>query len=400
MFLLKVVMKRTDLKKKGYLADTVLTALEVEMKDYRLWDSPNLYFLVKANGSKSWQFRYKKRNGKWSWKGMGAYPLVKAKEARVIADGYLKEIKAGTFLNDHETEVEKYKLSSLIESWLSKKQKKWKPETFSKAQVSIQKHIYPQFGNRDLRTIKAVEWYEFFETLEYDLKIPTQMRKLLGFAIKAYDWASLYCEYKENPVREMKGFIGSHKGGNFKFVDLTELPDLVSSIRSYTSRSTAIGLELLLLLFPRPGELRQAKWEQFDFQRKIWIKPAEMMKNKKEHRVPLSEQVIVLLHRLKEIQTPSPYLFPSRQDSWMPISDGTFNEALKSLGYEEKQHPHGFRHLASTALNNEFSDKYQIVESALSHAKQGTKGIYDKAEHFEERADLMQEWSDYIYSLV
>ena len=206
--------------------------------------------------------------------------------------------------------------------------------------------------------------------------------------------------WEPTPLSEMKGFIGSHKGGNFKFVDLTELPDLVSSIRSYTSRSTAIGLELLLLLFPRPGELRQAKWEQFDFQRKIWIKPAEMMKNKKEHRVPLSEQVIVLLHRLKEIQTPSPYLFPSRQDSWMPISDGTFNEALKSLGYEEKQHPHGFRHLASTALNNEFSDKYQIVESALSHAKQGTKGIYDKAEHFEERADLMQEWSDYIYSLV
>src|SRR5690606_25639472 len=199
-------MRRTELKKKGYLADTVLTALEVEMQDYRLWDSPNLYFFVKANGSKSWQFRYKKRNGKWSWKGIGAYPRVKAKEARVIADGYLKEIEAGTFLKDYEAEVEKYKLSSLIESWLSKKQKKWKAETFAKAQVSIQKHIYPKFGNRDLRTIKAVEWYEFFETLEYDLKIPTQMRKLLSFAIDAYDWASLYCEYKENPVREMKGF--------------------------------------------------------------------------------------------------------------------------------------------------------------------------------------------------
>ena len=111
-------MRRTELKKKGYLADTVLTALEVEMQDYRLWDSPNLYFFVKVNGSKSWQFRYKKRNGKWGWKGVGAYPTIKAKEARVIASGYLKEIEAGTFL-----EVDKYKLSSLIESLLDKKQK-------------------------------------------------------------------------------------------------------------------------------------------------------------------------------------------------------------------------------------------------------------------------------------
>ncbi|ENU99472.1 MULTISPECIES: tyrosine-type recombinase/integrase [Acinetobacter] len=387
-------MRRTELKKKGYLADTVLTALEVEMQDYRLWDSPNLYFFVKANGSKSWQFRYKKRNGKWGWKGVGAYPIIKAKEARVIASSYLKEIEAGTFL-----EVDKYKLSSLIESLLDKKQKKWKPKTFSKMQLSIKKHIYPEFGNRDLRTIKTTEWYEFFERLEYDLKIPTQMRKLLSFAREAYDWASIYCEYKENPVREVQGFFERHKGGNFKFVDLIELPDLLSAIRSYTSRSTAIGLELLLLLFPRPGELQQAKWEQFDFHRKIWIKPAEIMKNKTEHRVPLSDQAIKLLKRLKEIQSPSPYLFPSRNDLMMPMNEEVFNEALISLGYGNKQHAHGFRHLASTTLNNKFSDKYQIIESALSHVKQGTKGIYDKAEHFQERVDLMQWWADHVYSL-
>ncbi|MEK5760668.1 site-specific integrase, partial [Acinetobacter variabilis] len=91
-------------------------------------------------------------NGKWGWKGVGAYPIIKAKEARVIASGYLKEIEAGTFL-----EVDKYKLSSLIESLLDKKQKKWKPKTFSKMQLSIKKHIYPEFGNRDLRTIKTTE---------------------------------------------------------------------------------------------------------------------------------------------------------------------------------------------------------------------------------------------------
>lgn len=106
-----------------------------------------------------------------------------------------------------------------------------------------------------------------------------------------------------------------------------------------------------------------------------------------------------MLKRLKEIQTPSPYLFPLRNDPMMAMSVDTFNEALISLGYENKQHPHGFRHLASTTLNNKFSEKYQIIESALSHVKQGTKGIYDKAEHFQERVDLMQWWADYVYSL-
>lgn len=387
-------MRRTDLKKNGNFADTVLAALETEDKDYRLCDSPNLYFFVKANGSKSWQFRYKKRNGNWGWKGLGAYPLIKAKEARIITGNYQKEIEAGTFL-----EVDKYKLSSLIESLLDKKQKKWKPKTFSKMQLSIKKHIYPEFGNRDLRTIRTLELYEFFENLEYDLKIPTQMRKLLSFTREAYDWACIYCEYKQNPVREIQGFFESHKGGNFKFVDLIELSQLLASMRSYSSRSIAIGLELLLLLFPRPGELQKAKWEQFDFHKKIWIKPAEMMKNKKQHSVPLSEQAIELLKKLKEIQTPSQYLFPLRSDSMLPMSDATFNEALISLGYENKQHPHGFRHLASTALNEAFSSKSQVIEKALSHSKQGVKAIYDKAEHFEERAELMQEWANYVYSL-
>ena len=123
------------------------------------------------------------------------------------------------------------------------------------------------------------------------------------------------------------------------------------------------------------------------------------MKNKIEHRVPLSDQAIKLLKRLKEIQSPSPYLFPSRNDLMMPMNEEVFNEALISLGYANKQHLHGFRHLASTALNEAFSSKSQVIEKALSHSKQGVKAIYDKAEHFEERAELMQEWANYIYSL-
>lgn len=156
----------------------------------------------------------------------------------------------------------------------------------------------------------------------------------------------------------------------------------------------------MLLLFPRSGELRLAEWKHFDLDKRIWIKPAELTKTRKIHKVPLSEQAVKLIYRLKQIQRESDYLFPGRGTRTKPLSDGAFNKALASLGYRGKQDPHGFRHLASTALNEALSSKLQVIEAALAHVKKGTKGIYDNAEHFEERIELMQWWSDYINSFV
>ena len=392
-------MKRTDLKKKGYLADTVLTALEVEMKDYRLWDSPNLYFLVKANGSKSWQLRYKNEIGIWTWKGLGQYPKVKSSQARKIARTFLNEIEEGTFFKNREEEAQTYSLTTLMEGWLNTKLINWDKNTYQKAKASIQKHIYSNFGQHDFRYITAKEWFDFFQNLQRDVGIKSQVEKLFYYVKDAYDWAEVSHKFKENPVKNLKKRLDKYKGNNLKFVEIGELPKLLESIRSYPTKSVAIGLELMVLLFPRPGELRLTMWEHFDLEKKIWIKPPEITKTKKIHKVPLSEQAVKLIYRLKQIQRESDYLFPGRNSRMQPLSDGTFNKALKSLGYDNKQHPHGFRHLASTALNEAFSSKSQVIEKALSHVKQGTKAVYDKAEHFEERSDLMQWWADYVYSL-
>lgn len=119
----------------------------------------------------------------------------------------------------------------------------------------------------------------------------------------------------------------------------------------------------MLLLFPRPSELRLARWEHFDLDRRIWIKPADLMKSRRIHKVPLSDQATKLLYWLKEIQRQSGYLFPMRNDPNKPISDTTFNTALKRLGHKRKQHAHGLRHLSSTALNKAFSSKVQVIRS-------------------------------------
>ncbi len=120
------------------------------------------------------------------------------------------------------------------------------------------------------------------------------------------------------------------------------------------------------------------------------------MKNGKEHKVSLSRQAVELLKRLKAIQKPSVYLFPKRGDTNSYMSEGPFNTALEKMGYKDRMSMHGVRYLASTALNNAFSSRPQVIEAALSHQKKGVKGIYDKADHFEELAQLMQWWADYI----
>lgn len=181
-----------------------------------------------------------------------------------------------------------------------------------------------------------------------------------------------------------------------KFVEMNEFPSLIHAIRRYPKRDMAIGLELFALLFPRPVELRYATWEQFDFDQAVWIKPAEIMKKDIAHAVPLPKQAIKLLKELETYRTESNLLFAGRGSLTEPVSDNTFNQALNRLGYQGRQNPHGFRHIASTQLNNKFSDKEQVVEACLAHLKKGVKGVYDKGAHFEERIGMMQWWADEI----
>ena len=121
------------------------------------------------------------------------------------------------------------------------------------------------------------------------------------------------------------------------------------------------------------------------------------MKRGIEHGIPLSSQAIKLLKTLQSIsKRESDYLFPSRDSVIKPISNLTFNAALNRMGYFGKQNPHGFRHIASTHLNDHYSDREQVIEASLSHLKAGVKGAYDKGSHLRERYEIMQYWSDYI----
>lgn len=396
-------MKREDVKQGKRLSDTTLATLEPDpnVSEYRILDGDHLYFRVQANGKKSWVLRYKK-NGKWAVLGLGAYPMVSGALARRNAKEFQEklangeQIKTKKDIREQKKIEHEYLFKTLMDNWLMNKKMDWGEITYSKAVKSIEKHIYPQFGNRNYLNIEPSEWLTFFQGLQRNLGILTQVEKLTSYCRSAYNLAKFNQKIKFNPLEGMTEFLAKRQKNNMKHVELNELPQLLKVIRSNPSRPIGIGLELMVLLFPRPSELREAVWSEFDLDKRIWVKPAERTKTGVIHGVPLSNQAITLLKELEGYKTESDFLFPSRDSFERSVSNMTFNTALNRLGYKDKQNPHGFRHIASTALNNQFSDKSQVVEACLGHIKKGVKGVYDKGSHFDERIEVMQWWANQV----
>ena len=389
--------------KAKLLTDVAYFSKKPKDKEYRISDIPGLYMRVQTSGKKSWQYRIKNSDGKWTWRGLGPYPEISVKAARSLVykyeTGEIQFESKNDRLKNEKIEHDKL-FGSLLNEWIDTKKNTWEPSTFKKEVQSIEKHILPTFSHRKYEDISSSEWLLFFQTKQREEKIFNRIEKLISYCRNAYELAVFKNKTKYNPLAGINKFLDKKIASNMKHVGLNELPLMLERIRTYKSETISIGLELLILMFPRPGELRQAKWEQFNFEDKVWIRPSDIMKRGIEHAIPLSNQTLQLLERLKQISNrESSYLFPSRDSINKPISNLTFNAALNRLGYFGQQNPHGFRHIASTHLNDHFSDREQVIEAALSHLKNGVKGAYDKGAHLRERVEIMQFWSDLIYEL-
>ncbi|EOG1898071.1 integrase [Acinetobacter baumannii] len=398
-------MKRSDIKKRP-LSDTVLENLKPEDKDYRELDGNGLYFFVQKNGNKSWQLRYKKPDGKWSWVGLGGYPAIKGKLARKKAQELLNDIGNGEnpIVSKQERKIKELETNNatfeaLAREWLDTKQTQWVADTMTRNKGALEKHIFPMFGKRLFVSIRPIEWMEHLKRIQLEQKIYEQVKRMCAMCRDIYDYAKVTGRIDYNPLEGMQKYLIQGKKENMAHVSENELPALLRAINNYPTLDSRIGLQLLTLLFTRPSELREAKWEEFDLENALWTIPDFRMKKRREHTIPLSKQAVKLLLELKSIHSESDYLFPSRSNKNKPKSDTVFIMALRRLGYEGRQTPHGFRHIASTILNNKGFDERHI-ESALAHVKDGVAGVYNKAQYLEDRARLMQWYADYLEELA
>jgi integrase len=402
-------MKRSQIKRRP-LADTTLAGLEPESKEYRELDGDGLYLRVKPDGSKSWQLRYKKADGKWSWLGLGGYGSGDHQLSGEQARRKVRELRDSTAKDGSimatkrakkaaELEAANNNFEHLAREWYTTKCKSWTDGTAVRTIGALEKHVFPVFGKRPYTGILPMEWMDFLRGME-QTGIVEQTSRVRGMCREIYDLARVTGRATHNPLEGLHKFLLTKPVENFAHVSLEELPALLRAVRSYPhATDVRIGLQLLTQLACRPSELREARWTEFDLDACQWLIPAERMKRRREHLVPLPTQAVTLLRELHNLTGSYPLLFPGRGNTTKARSNTVFLMALRRLGYEGRQTGHGFRHLCSTILNENGFDS-QHVEAQLSHVKEGVRGVYDKSIYWEQRKIMMQWYADHLDKLA
>lgn len=401
-------MKRADIKRRP-LADTVLASLEPEAKEYREpYGIDRLYFVVKPNGRKRWEVRFKKPDGKWGWHGLGSYPDVTAKRARekamaaqqLVSDG-LDPVKhkAAQKLAAKEATLNPFKES--VAYWYQRKVDDGLAEsTLRLMRGYLDNDILPALGDKPIRDISPKDCVALQEKIEARGatntrdKIRVALRQIFSQAI-----ARGLCEV--NPAAELVTIATkTPKAKHYPHLLEPELPAFLQALRTSTSRTPArTATWLCLWTASRPGMVRWSEWSEIKFDSAEWIVPARKMKTRRDHIIPLSQQAVEAIRELQRLTGRGRYLFPGIGSKNPVISENTINLTLRKIGYKDRLVGHGTRHTASTLLREHGWDK-DHVEAQLAHKEIGVAGIYNQAAYIPQRRAMMQWYADYLDCLA
>lgn len=374
------------------LTDNKIKGLKPTEKRYSLSAGEGLSIDVMPTGRKSWVLEYTAL-GKRKRKKLGEYPAISLKQARELAN----KIKDNAGLTP-------ITVSELIHEWVELYSKQWTSEKYKYTVIYRLTYITNDFKDMMVADVsramvsKAVSQMVAqgtYETAKRSLRLLSQV---FNYAI-AHEYA------QNNPCTLVDNIIPTHTVQNMATLSANEMVDFWRTIRKTPTIGLApIALSLANYLAVRPSELCKATWGEFDLDKGIWEIPAERMKKRRTHVVPLSKQALALLQQLHSLTGFDTYLFPSRAKD-RKNAHQRFRMALKRLGYHDKQALHGFRHIASTKLNN-YTDENgmkfdgRVIEFALAHKVQGVTGVYNKAEYLHDRKIINQWYSDFLDSLV
>jgi integrase len=263
----------------------------------------------------------------------------------------------------------------------------------------LQELAREDLGARQITEIKPADVQAELRSVEGrgNYETAKRLRTTIGEVFR-YAVATLRAESDPTPV--LRGALISPKVRHMPAItDEDEFGRLVRAIWRYEGRGgTAKALKLMALLFPRPGELRHARWSEFDFNKAVWTIPAERMKMRREHRKPLPPAALHLLIDLRGTSGPEDYVFPAMTNPERPMSENTMNGALERLGFPgAEMTPHGFRASASTLLNESGLWNPDAIEAELAHVDtKGVRSIYNRARYWAERVEMMSWWAGWV----
>lgn len=381
------------------LTDTAVKAAKPRETPYKLADSGWLYLHVAPSGGRSWRMDYR-HQGKRYTVTIGKYPQVSLSAARksrdemrsLLANGIdprankqaVKQDAANTFSSVAAAYLEKLRGDNRADNTIAKNE--W-----------LLSFAFPRLGSRAIRDINAAAILDVLHSVEARGRYHTtaRLRAIIGAVFR---FAIADSKAEADPTQGLSdALIKATPKPRAAVTEKKAFAGLLRSVWGYDGCPEAmVCLRLLVLLAPRPGELRLAEWTEFDLETNIWTVPAGRMKMRKPHRAPLSSQAVTLLKEHREIVRPGTLVFPSTRSAARPISENTTNAALRRLGYTSSQaSSHGFRASFSTLANESGLWNADAIERALAHTESNdVRRAYARGEHWEERVRMMQWWAN------
>ncbi|MFZ6755442.1 tyrosine-type recombinase/integrase [Undibacterium sp. Dicai25W] len=393
------------------LTDTQIRKAKPKEKTYTITDGAGMYIEIAPTGSKIWRMSFKQANGKTNRLTFGPYPTVTITEAREKRAEVRKQLLNGV---DPSLQKKKEKTLKLVSAENTFEAVSWdwfkvkiEPTSLShskRTRAYLENDLIPVLGRLPFAEIKAIELLACLRKIES--RVNNQGKQVTETANRVRTLMSGLWRYaiqtgkaERDIASDLKGALVKHVGENFSHIDDPKLlGELMRDIENYDGNlATRAALQLLPLVFSRPGELRQAKWVDVNLEAKEWR--YVVTKTNSDHIVPLSDQAVEIIRSMKPLTGDGTYIF-SVCSGVRPLSDGTMNKALKQMGYtSDVIQPHGFRHTAATALADQLGWDEEKIELQLSHKRSGVKGKYQKAKYLSDRREMMTIWSNYLYSL-
>lgn len=389
------------------LTDTGIRKAKPSDKPQKLADGGGLYLLLNANGAKWWRFKYR-FEGREKLLSLGTYPETSLAGARAKRDAARKQLQAGINPSAHRraektagVERAANSFAVIAEEWLAKQSGKMAAATFEKARWTFDTLVNPWIGSRPVAEIDAPEMLKLLQRIEERGAHETAHRTKQRCG-QIFRYAIATGRAKHDPTADLKGALTpatvKHRAA---ITDPTKVGELLRAIDGYTGGLIVrSALRLAPLLFVRPGELRQAEWAEFDLDNAQWRIPAQKMKMREEHIVPLPSQAVAILRELHPLTSRSQYVFPGERSSKRPMSDAAINAGLRRMGFDkDTMTGHGFRAMASTCLN-EMGWSPDVIERQLAHAERNkVRAAYNRASYLAERRKMMQTWANYLDGL-
>ncbi|MGH8151866.1 MAG: tyrosine-type recombinase/integrase [Rhodanobacteraceae bacterium] len=388
------------------LTPSAVANAKAAAKPYRLSDERAMFLLVQPDGSRWWRWTYrrpgtKKRNTL----SLGTFPDVSLKQARTRRDEARKLLADGIDPGDKrkaEQAAGAETFEAVAREWFAKFSTRWAASHADKIIRRLERDVFPWIGSKPIATMTAPDVLAVLRRIESRGAVETAHRAHQNCG-QVFRYAVATGRAQGDVTRDLRGSLTPWKPGHFaSMTDPDKVGGLLRAIYAFTGTlQVACALKLAPLVFVRPGELRHAEWAEFNLDAAEWNIPADKMKMREPHLVPLSTQAVAILRDLWPLTGAGRFVFPGTRDRKKPLSNMAMNAAFKRMGFDGQTFTaHGFRAMARTILDERLGFRPDYIEHQLAHAVKDANGrAYNRTSFLPERRKMMQTWADYLDAL-